>query len=206
VLLIRDFPLVSSHPGIEGKLNLMLAVESSADVTDKLFNKLKTTMKKIVSLYTIGPNQTQVTLASLGTEIFTNKPVSQNADSINRAIDDLPRQGGVMTYSQELEKVFGNENRAIPKHIVLITSKNVTTDSSRGLYEGIRDGMKKDSIQFNLVNVVANGDDTKDDDDTPDVLKLWIKVIGENNLPESISKIGDSSVDALGKEFLFCCK
>ena len=184
----------------------MLAVESSAEVTDKLFNMLKTTMKSVVNLYKIGPKQTQVTLASLGSEIYTKKPSIQTVDSIHRAIDDLPRQGGVMTYSQQLEKVFGNEDRTIPKHIVLITSKNVTTDSSRGLYEGIRDGMKQDSIQFNLVNVVAPGDGAKDDDtpgDTPDVLKLWIKVIGENNLPGSVSKIGDSSVDALGKGFFY---
>ena len=179
---------------IEGKIKLHLVAESSDDVTDELYNQIKSAMKRMIQMYNIGPTATRVTLSALGDRLVTKIPPSpQNLDVVRVEIDKLPKVGGAMVLP--LDETLDTDNTVL-QHLVFITSKNLSVADTKG-YEAIKEAMREKRILFNLVNVLSQEyQDVKEDQTKLDFL---IEVIGGENLPGVISQIGENTINGLSK-------
>ena len=212
VSTLNDKFLILFQIVIKGKIKLHLVAESSDDISDTLYDQIKSTMKKLVRTYDISPSATRVTLSALGSRLVTKiPPTPQNLDSIGAEIDRLPKVGGAMILP--LDETLDRDNTLL-QHLVFITSKNLSISETKG-YEAIKEAMREKRIIFNLVNVLSpqnlkTGEEGKppqyqktgeegEEQDKQNKLDFLIEAVGGKNLPGAISLIGENTIEGLGK-------
>ena len=179
-----------------------MVAESSDDVTKKLYSQIQSTMKQIVSMYNIGsgPQETSVTVSSLGERLVTESPSSpQSLEAVRAVIGNLPKVGGSLILP--VEDLIDTDATGVLQHLVFITSKNLTVAQTKG-FEAIKEGMRSERIMFNMVNVLSPQYDDEgeviEQKEQPE-LAFLIEANGGDRLPGVVSLIGENTMSGLGK-------